>query len=101
MIKITNDVMDIASRIKEIDERYEVYYNPKTSKFEVHTGDVRQAIIPYASLDARAEFYLRRTRRENIDRLTKELDEENRRLSEARDKRVLDNAINNLDNALR
>ena len=93
MIKITNDVMDIASRIKEIDERYEVYYNPKTSKFEVHTGDVRQAIIPYASLDARAEFYLRRTRRENIDRLII--------LCEARYNRVLDNAINNLDNALR
>ena len=56
MIKITNDVMDIASRIKEIDERYEVYYNPETSKFEVHTGDVRQAIIPYASLDSQREY---------------------------------------------
>ena len=45
MIKITNDVMDIASRIKEIDERYEVYYNPKTSKFEVHTGEIGRAHV--------------------------------------------------------
>ena len=41
MIKITNDVMDIASRIKEIDERYEVYYNPKTSRSEEHTSELQ------------------------------------------------------------
>lgn len=101
MIKITNDVMDIASRIKEIDERYEVYYNPTTSRFEVHTDNVCQAIIPYDSLDARTEVYLRRTRRENIDRLVKELDEENQKLSRMRDERVLEKAMINLEDALR
>ena len=80
MIRITHDVFDIASRIKEIDSRYELYYNRDGGRYEVYVGEELSAVIPYDTLDVRTVDYLRRTRRENIDRLLAYIDSENERL---------------------
>ncbi len=77
LVKIANDVLDIASRLKEIDPRYEVYRNLNKHRFEIHAEGALQIAVPFNRLDERTLSLVRETRLENADALFKRLDKQN------------------------
>ena len=85
LTEITNDLFDIASRLKSINASYKVYYNHHTDKFEVHDtsrpqGNTLAFVVPYNELDARTLSYARYTRVENAKQVLREVEEHNRKL---------------------
>ena len=100
MIEIEHDVFDIAWRMKSIDERYRLYYNRKSRRYEVYIGDTLESVIPYDTLDIRTLEYLRKTRRENIDALMAEIEEHNRRLEEESNRRIMERANSRIEEVL-
>ena len=98
---IENDLFGICGRLKEIDGDYFVAYNGALCRFEVHHQRQRYKTlalaVPYPELDARTVALTLKTRRQNIEKLIKEMDEANRRLEEAADRKTLDNARGNLE----
>ena len=82
-IKINNDVFDICDRLKEIDYNYFIVYNTKKNRFEVHNSAQKQTfclVVPFNKLDARLVGYTRKTRRENAEKIIKEIEENNKKL---------------------
>ena len=98
---INSDLFGIGERLREIDPDYFVAYNGGLCRFEVHhrrqRGNTLALVVPYLSLDARTVALARKTRRENIAKLIKEMDEANGRLENNADKKVLDNAKGRLE----
>ncbi len=80
MIKITNDLFDIAWRLKAIDTSYELFYNPKKNRFEVWNDRGLQVVVPYTKLDERAIIHVRKTRVERADQLLRQIERENESL---------------------
>lgn len=78
---IANDLFDIASRLKEIDDGYFVCYNRKASRYEVHNnrqkGSTFCLAVPYDALDARTVELVRKTRVENACKLLEEMERAN------------------------
>jgi len=92
-ILIENDPLFITDRLREIDNTYFVLYNLRLKRYEVHSsGQVGGSYcfsLPFSSLDERMVTECLRTRRENIDKVIKQLDEENEKL----EKRLVREAI--------
>ena len=91
LLKITNDVLDIAARLKEIDPRYEVFRNLDKHRFEIHADGALQLAVPFNGLDERTLSLVRETRVENADALFARLDAQNaaaekRKLADVRDR---------------
>ncbi|MBQ8444633.1 MAG: hypothetical protein IJX25_04705 [Clostridia bacterium] len=86
LIKINNDVYFICKRLKKIDPSYEVYYNRQTCCYEVHSNKQAKNSycfkVPFAQLDSRTIDYAIKTRRENRDKLLKEIEQSNQLLYE-------------------
>lgn len=80
LIKITRDLFDIASRLKEIDENYQVYYDTKKSVYALFNGGRRQLNFPFETLDVRALDYAWETRIERLDEMEKKVDCHNARV---------------------
>ena len=80
MIKITDDVFDIASRIKSINSEYELFFDKDSNKFKVYAKNTLQAVLPFSSLDKRTVDYLLKTQIKNIDKLQKEVDDNNEKI---------------------
>lgn len=93
-ILLENDPYYIASRIKQVDENYFIVYNKRRQCFELHNSNqlfsTYALTIPYSQLDERTIFLARRTRRENAEKLIKEMDENNERLERKRMQRSLE-----------
>ena len=83
LIKIDNDLYDIARRVTEIDSEYYIMYNTSKHRFEVHHSgqgnNTLAAVLPFDRLDARAIAYLRMTRRERAEELMRETEAQNER----------------------
>jgi len=73
---VTDDLFDIAMRIKEIDEKYQIYFNNSTDKYEVHTVGL-EFMVPYENLDERTLYHAMRTRAENSLELELEVETHN------------------------
>ncbi len=84
MIEVHSDLYDIVDRLKEIDYRYKVFYNPRKSKFELHIrkGDKVSYLLtfPFNTLDSRAITHCYRTRVERKEKLLKEIETNNARI---------------------
>ena len=78
-IEIKNDLFDIANRLKEIDPRYEVFFDTEKQKFVIYANGVPQLTIPYDNLDTRTLSYVRYTRVENAETVLKDVDGYNAR----------------------
>ncbi len=85
---IENDLYDISSRLMEIDEDYYIVYNLKRGRYEVHHKKQRGGsyclTVPYDELDARTVELVRKTRRQNMDGLLKEIERHNAKLAEGK-----------------
>ena len=80
---IENDLFNIVQRIKNIDKKYFVVFNLKRKKFEVHykrNKNTYELTIPFDELDARAVYFVLKTKMENQKKLLKEIEESNKKL---------------------
>ncbi len=97
---IDNDVYFISQRIKEIDKRYFILFNMSKNKYEIHSlgqmGGSYCFTLPYKHLDERAIFYTLKTRCENVEKIIKEIDQENIKL----EKNNIKKAVNKLEEVL-
>ena len=91
---ITNDLYDIADRLRAVNDNYVVYYNTDKSRFEVHDGKrgSLEFVVPFEELDARTVEYAQYTRIENFKRIFKEVEESNRRLEKVQTKLAVERA---------
>ena len=89
-IRINNDLYDIALRVKEIDPRYEIYFETEFQKFKLWAEWKRQLTIPFENLDERVLVYTRKTRVENVEEVIKEIDSSNEKHENDRIVRVQD-----------
>lgn len=80
---ITSDLYDIADRLREIDDRYEVMYDRVACRYTVYADGAPQFAAPFGGLDARTLELARKTRAERRDEILREIDESNR-IAEAR-----------------
>ena len=91
---ITNDLYDIADRLRAVNENYVLYYNTDKLRFEVHDGkkDRLEFVVPFEELDARTVEYAMYTRVENSKRIFEEMEEANRRLDKDQARLALERA---------
>ncbi len=69
LFEIENDLFDICSRIKEIDENYKIMRNKIASRFEIHSKKGLEIVLPFDKLDCRTLERVAETRLENIEKL--------------------------------
>lgn len=102
---ITNDVFDIARRIKEIDENYFVVYNKKLCRFEVHNKrqkpDTLSLVLPYDRLDCRAIDKVLSTRTQHVSKLLAEIDKQNEQLQQKQIKEMANKRMQECQEILR
>lgn len=81
LIAITNDLYDIARRLRSINDDYRVYYNTRRSRYEVHdisrSPDTFQFAVPFDELDARTVTYALYSRVENADSIFAQMERDN------------------------
>ena len=92
-VMITNDVFDIANRIKEIDNDYFVMYDKKLCRFEIHNKrqkpDTLCLVLPYDTLDCRAIDKVLSTRVEYVAKQLEQMDEYNQKLQASQAKQMV------------
>ena len=87
-MRIENDVLDIAARVREIDKNYYIEFNIKSKKFELFLkGGEKLLVFPYDRLDERAVVHARKTRIERIDKLIAEIDMHNLKIEKEAEKK--------------
>ena len=84
MILVTNDLFDIAWRLRAVNDDYRLYYNVAKNRYEVHSFAKKtlEFVVPYDQLDARTVEYARYSRVENAERIFAEIDEHNAKLEQ-------------------
>ena len=97
MILIENDLFDVSGRLREIDPGYFAVYNPATARFEVHHkgqgGNTLALAVPFGALDSRTVGLVRKTRRENSERLIAEMDKRNARREHDAERKAVERAL--------
>lgn len=77
-IRITHDLYGVAERIREIDDRYEVWYDRVVGRYEIYAGGALQIAVPFAQLDARTVRLVRETRVERTEQIVGQIEAANR-----------------------
>ena len=86
MIRITQDLLGIAERLREIDSDYCAFYNSSLDRFEIHCDEAPSFLtlcLVADSLDNRLLERAMKTRKENLDENQAEMDSENARIENA------------------
>ncbi|MDR3292883.1 MAG: hypothetical protein LBT20_02125 [Clostridiales bacterium] len=93
LVRITNDLYDIAARLSEIDGGYRIYYDTRKKRYEIfhENGGIETpaCLPPYDRLDQRTLLYVRETRREYTEKMIAEIDGQNRKIEEDREREIL------------
>ena len=102
LIEVTRDLFDIATRLREIDERYHLFWSNRAMRYEVHSSNrpsvlTHQFTVPYDALDCRTLEYAQRTRIGN--QCEREIDAHNRSV-EASAERSVQQAVARLEDML-
>ena len=100
-IKIENDLFDISSRIKRINDRYEIYFDTDLQKFVIYAFGKLQLTVPYDELDERTLRYVWDTRAENAEKILEEIDKYNLSKEEEDRKKRRDEVENEVSRRLR
>lgn len=96
LIKITDDLFDIAARLTSVKPSYVVYYNKQLRRYEVYDGDKFAFAVPYSELDSRTIDYARLTSVQNADKIFAEVERNN----EAVTKNIIQDAVNDTVNKI-
>ena len=86
---VKDDLFHVAKRLRQIDSRYRVYFNRRIFRFEIHVQGAMQIALPFDRLDERSVEYVRKTRVENLDALTKEIELDNAKIEKRRQDELL------------
>lgn len=86
---VKDDLFHVAKRLRQIDSRYRVYFNRRLFRFEIHVQRAMQIALPFDRLDERSVEYVRKTRVENLDALTKEIELDNAKIEKRRQDELL------------
>lgn len=92
---ITNDLFDIADRLKSVNPFYKLVFNTETQKYEVYDtfrDDSLAFVVPYDELDARTVDYAKFTSVQNAKAIFAEVEKHNAEL-EKRQQYVLKQKI--------
>ena len=95
LIRIIDDVFDISRRLKEIDSNYFVVFNTKKQKFEIHNKSQKNTYCLTVSnnkLDCRAVTQTLKSRRERIDKILQEMEDNNQKIIDDNNKKIKDMA---------
>lgn len=95
--RIQNDLFDIADRLKEVDERYELYFNKKLRRFEIYANGALQLAVPFDRLDERTVVLARKTRLEYLEKLVESIEENNARLDEQMRRQTIEKCLANAE----
>lgn len=90
---ISHDLFDIAARLKEIDENYELYFNYEKNRYEIYAYKTLQLAVPYKRLDARTLRLARETRLEYIDNLMRDIERFNAALEKEKESKTRDKIL--------
>ncbi len=86
LIPITDDLYDVAARLKSVNGNYRLYYNAKSCKYEVYNADVQGIslafAVPYDELDCRTVEYARYTSVASAKQLFAEIERHNKNLTD-------------------
>lgn len=74
LIPVGHDLYSVAERLKEIDDRYELYYNAALGRYEIYASGALQLTVPRGELDARTIARVRETRIERADKVLREIE---------------------------
>lgn len=81
-MEVFEDLFDISSRVKEIDEDYFVVFNEKFCRYEIHNRKQHDntlcVIAPFGKLDKRVLDKLRETKIERFDEICSMLENPNK-----------------------
>lgn len=79
LVPVTNDLFDIAWRLRAVNDDYRLFYNTLSAKYEVHSAErgTVQFVVPFDALDARTVEYARRTRVQNAREIFDEIERAN------------------------
>ena len=82
MIEITNDLFDIAWRLRALNDCYRLYYNVRKCRYEVknHNTGALEFVVPYDELDARTVEYARYTSIGNAAMVVDDIEKNNAKL---------------------
>ena len=91
---ITDDLYDIAARLKSVKDSYTLYYNTERERYEVHDSVKRslEFVVPFDELDARTVEYARYSRVENAKSILAEVEAHNERVERERAKSAIERA---------
>lgn len=89
LVLVKDDLFHVAKRLRQIDSRYRVYFNRRLFRFEIHVQGAMQIALPFDRLDERSVEYVRKTRVENLDALTKEIELDNAKTEKRRQDELL------------
>lgn len=99
LTEITNDLFDIAWRVRAVDDDYRLFYNGEKKRFEVHSAarGTMQFAVPFDELDARTVDYARATRVQNAEKIFAEVERHN----ELVQRNALSDAVNAVQNIVK
>ena len=100
LTEIKDDLFDISSRIKSIDEDYKIYFNRGTCRYELHNSSKTPTFpagIPHTTLVNRAIDFSRQSRVGNKELILAEIDAHNARLEKQRQDGIIQKVLNGLD----
>ena len=85
LIEITNDLYDIAWRLRSVNECYRLYYNTQKGRYEVKNSVTHalEFVVPYDELDARTVEYARYTSVANAEQVFSDIEKNNAQFSQA------------------
>lgn len=83
MIEITNDLFDIAWRLRSVNNSYRLYYNTQKCRYEVRNSNTNalEFVVPYDELDARTVEYARYTSVQNAELIFSDIEKNNKKFS--------------------
>ena len=100
-IVIKNDLFDISSRVKEIDEKYGIVYDDEKRRFELTRDGVHNAVIPYDRLDERTLRFVKYTRFDNAENVLNDIDRHNAEIERQNVKKMQDRVEDDFSRAMR
>ena len=51
LIPVSRDLYSVSERLKEIDDRYELFYNVRLGRYEIYASGALQLTVPRGELD--------------------------------------------------
>ena len=96
---ITDDLFDIAARLKSVKDSYALYYNVEKKRYEVHDGvkNTLEFVVPFDELDARTVEYALYTKVERAKDVLADMERHNAQLERERAKVAIENAAVSLE----